>query len=116
MDKRRIVLILFVAFAVTLFSSFASAEDQKASGNEGLKIVDVVVVKPISAGVSFLSTVVYIGTFPFTFLAGQSERAEEVLVQAPWRFTHARALGEIKRYRDEVPEIGPPSLSKPSTY
>ena len=116
MDRRWIVFILFVTLTLTLFSPAASAQDQKASGNLGLKVLDAIFVRPISAGVSCLSTALYIGTFPVTYLMGESERSEKVLVESPWRFTHARALGEINRYRDEVPEIGPPSLSKPSTY
>jgi hypothetical protein len=115
MEKRWIAMVLVVV-ALTFISSPARSEDLKEQGNVALQVLDAAVVRPISAGLSFLSTLVYIGTFPLTFAAGQSDRAEEILVEAPSRFAHARAYGKINRYNDEVPEIGPPGLSKPSTY
>jgi|GEM_PF-5096014 hypothetical protein len=119
MGKRslHLMLCMIILTSVTgsLFASIASAQDQE-SRNLGLEILDALVVRPISAGVSCLATALYLGTFPVTYIAGESKEAEKNLVEKPWRFTHGRALGEIDRYRDEVSEIGGPSLSKPSTY
>ena len=116
MDKRQIVSIVLIVLTLTFFSSFASAQELGRPETVPFKILDLIIVRPISAGVSCLTTALYLGTFPLTYVAGESEQSEKILVEAPWKFTHERALGELIRYRDDVPEIGPPDLSKPSTY
>lgn len=115
MKRGSLLVVCMFFFTMATGIPFASAQDDN-SGNVGLEILDALVVRPISAGVSCLTTALYLGTFPITYLAGESKEAEKNLVEKPWRFTHSRALGEIDRYRDEVSEIGGPSLSKPSTY
>lgn len=111
-----VVLTVLSAGVVGMgFPQAASAQGEDGE-NVGLRIIDALVLRPLSAGASCLATTVYLGTFPFTYVAGASKEAEKNPVEKPWRFTHGRSLGEIDRYRDDISETGGPSLSKPSTY
>jgi hypothetical protein len=98
---KKLSAILTITLALTLLHSFALAEEPGPS--VGLKVVDLVVIRPISAGVATVSTAFFIATSPLTFIFGVSEPAARVLVEAPWRFTGARYLGEFEHYKDGKP-------------
>lgn len=101
---KKIGIFILVSLLFTLFSSFALAEElSHLQPTGGMKILDLVVVRPLSICVSTLSTAFYIVTVPITFPAGVSEPAARILVEAPWRYTGARYLGEFDRYKDGYP-------------
>ncbi len=93
--------ILAITLTLTLFHSIALAEESDPS--LGLKVVDLVVIRPVSAGVATISTAFFIATSPLTFIFGVSEPAARVLVEAPWRFTGVRYLGDFEHYKDGKP-------------
>jgi len=103
MNRKRITAILTATLILTLFCSLAMAQDTKQGPPVGLKIVDLIILRPISAGVATISTAFFIATSPLTFVIGVSEPSARVLVEAPWRFTGGRFLGDFKHYKDGKP-------------
>jgi len=102
------IKILKMAVLVTMFlivsSSYVLAYDlENTEPSVATKILDLSIVRPISIVVSIASTAFCVGTLPFTFPAGVSEPAARIFVEAPWRFTNARYLGEFNHYKDEKP-------------
>lgn len=92
--------ILLTIVALFLFSSFGFAQDLRENSSVGIKILDLIIVRPISAGVACASTIFYIGTSPLTYSIGVGEPSARILVEAPWRFTAARYLGDFDHYKD----------------
>ncbi len=100
-----IVKILVIALCISIpFSSFVFAEDmEREEPTAGMKALDLFVVRPLSIVGSTASTAFYIVTVPITFPSGLSERAARILVEAPWRYTGMRYLGDFKHYKDGNP-------------
>jgi len=101
----RIVKILTMILCLfILFPSLALALDLECEQpTVGMKVLDLLVVRPVSIVVSAASTAIHIVTVPITFPAGVSEPAARILVEAPWRFTGMRCLGHFNRYKDGNP-------------
>jgi hypothetical protein len=101
---KSIKIMILVAMIIILSSPFALAGDvQQNRPTAAMKILDLIIVRPLSIPVSVASTGLYLATIPITFPAGVSEHAARALVEAPWRFTNARCLGEFNRYKDCKP-------------
>jgi len=100
-----IVKILVIALCISIsFSSSVFADDmEREEPTVGMKALDLLVVRPLSIVVSTASTVFYIITVPITFPSGLSEPAARILVEAPWRYTGMRCLGDFKHYKDGNP-------------
>jgi len=99
---KKISFSILIAMVIALSSPVAHGEEAGQS-NVGMKILDLILVRPISIVVSTASTAIYLATVPITFPAGVSEPAARALVEAPWRYTGARYLGEFDRYKDGNP-------------
>lgn len=102
------IKVLKMAVLVTMFlivsSSYVLAYDlENTEPSVAIKILDLSIVRPISMVVSIVSTAFCVGTLPLTFPVGVSEPAARIFVEAPWRFTNARYLGEFNHYKDEKP-------------
>ncbi len=69
-----------------------------------VKILDLLIVRPVSAGVATITTAFTIVTCPVAAMFGVGEAEARVLVEAPWRFTGMRPLGDFSgRYKDNRP-------------
>ncbi|MDI7258534.1 MAG: hypothetical protein QME90_01285 [Thermodesulfobacteriota bacterium] len=99
---KKISISILIAMVIALSSPVAYGEEV-GQVTVGMKILDLIVVRPISIVVSTASTAIYLATVPITFPAGVSEPAARALVEAPWRFTGARYLGEFDHYKDGNP-------------
>ena len=87
-----------------LFSSAAFADGmEREQPTTGKKVLDLLVVRPLSIVGSTLSTAFFLVTVPITFPSGVSEPAARILVEAPWRDTGMRYLGDFKHYKDGNP-------------
>ena len=69
----------------------------------GLVVLDLLVVRPFCVAGSIASTAFCIATMPGAFLCGVGEQSARIFVEAPWRFTAGRPLGEFNTYRDGKP-------------
>ena len=101
----RICKTLVMALSILiLFSSGAFADGmEREQPTAGMKVLDLLVVRPLSIVGSTLTTAFYLVTVPITFPSGVSEPAARILVEAPWRYTGMRYLGDFKHYKDGNP-------------
>jgi hypothetical protein len=97
--------ILLMALSILiLFCSAAFADGmEREQPTTGKKVLDLLVVRPLSIVGSTLSTAFYLVTVPITFPSGVSEQAARILVEAPWRYTGMRYLGDFRYYKDGNP-------------
>ncbi len=108
MNKLKSVILMIALTGIFFIPGISIAQEMEAmpSQNEpsaGLVIVDLLLVRPVSVVGSVCSTAVSIATMPIAFLCGVGEQSARVLVEAPWRFTTGRPLGEFNTYRDGRP-------------
>ena len=66
----------------------------------GLKLVDVLLVRPPMMVASITANLFFLGTLPLTWPIGVSEQCAYLFVIAPWRFTAARFPGDFGAYVD----------------
>jgi hypothetical protein len=101
---KSIKIMILVTMIIILSSPFALAGDGRRTPPSGaMKVLDLLIIRPLSIPVSAASTGLFLGTLPITFTIGVSEYAARALVEAPWRFTNARCLGEFNHYKDCKP-------------
>ena len=88
--------MLIVAILTLPLGSAALAQDYfEAEEREGgAMIYDLVIVRPIAAGATVVSTIAYVLSLPFSALGGNTEEATEKLVKEPFEYTFQRPLGE----------------------
>lgn len=72
----------------------------------GIKIVDILLVRPLCVIGSTISTVTFIAISPLASLIGVGEETARYMVEAPWRFTSFRYVGQFNHYKDEQPIMG----------
>ena len=94
----RILICAVLTIAMLLAAPAAMAEPDDAP--VGMKILDLVLVRPTSFVISLVSTGVFIGSLPLTFPIGVSYDLGTYMVTVPWRYTAARHYGNFSDYRD----------------
>lgn len=107
--------LLIAAACLLMIPSFAFAQESAPQAppaqavqtdgepTTGAVVADVLLVRPFSMIGSIVSTAVGIGLMPIAFLTGTGEQLARITIEAPWRFTVARPLGEYDKYRDGKP-------------
>jgi hypothetical protein len=103
MNSKRLISILVFFAILTLFSSSVLAQELRETPPVGLKILDIIVIRPISASVACATTAFCVGTMPLAFVTGVGEQSARFLIEAPWRFTAGRYLGDFHHYKDGKP-------------
>ncbi len=103
MNSKRLVSILAVVAILTLFSSSVFAQEVRQNPSVGIKVLDILVVRPVSACVAATTTAFCVGTMPVAYIIGIGEPSARILIEAPWRFTAARYLGDFHNYKDGKP-------------
>ena len=97
------ILVIILCVSIPFSSSVFADDTELEQPTAGMKVLDLLAVRPLSIVVSTASTAFYIVTVPFTFPSGVSEPAARILVEAPWRYTGMRYLGDFKHYKDGNP-------------
>ena len=91
---------LVLCLALLAAAAPASARvDEWSSANPAAQVADAVLLRPVMVGVSLVTTALFLGTSPLTFLMDADEEAGDVLVHAPWWFTSGRDLGRFDQPR-----------------
>jgi len=103
MNSKRLISVLAFLAILTLFSSSVLAQELRENPPVGMKILDLIVVRPISAVVACASTAFCAGTMPLAYVIGVGEQSARVLIEAPWRYTGGRYLGDFYHYKDGKP-------------
>ncbi|WAC07935.1 MAG: hypothetical protein OS130_01680 [Thermodesulfobacteriota bacterium] len=93
--NKRLCVILTVVFIFT-FTCSVMAEEPSV----GSKIVDLFLVRPISLVGATVSTGAYLVMSVPLAIMGGAETASTIMVDAPWRFTNQRYLGDFSHYKD----------------
>ena len=94
--KTLMTCLLIIALMVSPFS--ALAETVKATPEQG-KIspeamsIDIIAARPLGLAATVLGTVVFVVSWPFSALGGNSEEAWDTLVVNPAQYTFQRPLG-----------------------
>jgi hypothetical protein len=89
-----------------VLSVFALARETRATTHEWVEpawseqLADAVLVRPLAMLGALASTGVFVATLPLTFPMGIGDDCAHVLMEAPWRFTAGRVLGDLRRYND----------------
>jgi len=96
MKHLRLLTLSLALIAAT--SAPAAAVYNPETSNPGAAVADAVLVRPVMLGVSLVTTALYLGTLPITFLTDTDEEAGCALMRAPWWFTSGRNLGEFEPY------------------
>ena len=102
-----IILIFALACPVMAETGPQSGGQAKQEGPSlGLKILDVALVRPFCVVGSTISTAAYLFISPLAWLMGLGEPSARAMVEAPWRFTASRYVGQFNHYTDEQPPTG----------
>jgi hypothetical protein len=94
------ILLALPGQAAALPGQAAPSPGKVLFSNFGMKLVDVLLVRPPMLGASLASSAFWLGTLPITFPTGVSDEALSLFVIAPWRFTVARYPGRFNSYED----------------
>ena len=98
------ILVMALSISILFSSSVAFADGmEREQPTTGMKALDLFLVRPLCIVGSTLSTAFYLATVPISFPSGVSEPAARILVEAPWRYTGMRYLGDFKHYKDGNP-------------
>ncbi|GAB6192495.1 hypothetical protein [Desulfocastanea catecholica] len=98
--KTLMTCFLIVALLVSPFS--ALAETGKPTPEQG-KIspeamsIDIIAARPLGLAATVLGTVVFVVSWPFSALGGNSEQAWDTLVVSPAQYTFQRPLGDFNQ-------------------
>ena len=111
---KKILIIIFTLLFICVFECQSSEQTEPQSGNAatqegpsvGAQIADVAVVRPVCLVGSTISTAAYLVISPIVFLMGLGEPTARAMVEAPWRFTASRNVGEFNHYKDNRPATG----------
>ncbi len=98
-----ILAILAIVAILGLFSSSVLAQEIRQNPPAGLKVLDVLIVRPVSGLVACATTAFCVGTMPLAYVWGIGEPSARILIEAPWRFTAGRYLGDFYHYKDGKP-------------
>lgn len=59
--------------------------------------IDIIAARPLGLAATVLGTVVFVVSWPFSALGGNSEAAWDTLVVSPARYTFQRPLGDFNQ-------------------
>jgi hypothetical protein len=90
-----------VALAILVWlGPLSAAAAGRQDPHWSMKALDIAIARPVSLAVSSVSTGLFFGTLPLTFLIGVGDESTYVLLFAPWRYTAARYVGDFAEYKD----------------
>lgn len=95
MNSKRLISIFVFFVILTLFPSSVLAQELRENPPVGLKILDLIVVRPISASVACASTAFCVGTMPLAFVTGVGEQSARFLIEAALEIYRGKILGRF---------------------
>jgi hypothetical protein len=100
LNYRKTSMACLLIFALMVFPLAALAEKVEKTPEQG-KIspeamsIDIVATRPLGLAATVLGTVVFVVSWPFSALGGNSEEAWNTLVVSPAEYTFQRPLGDF---------------------
>ncbi len=95
--KKLVSYLLLISLGLCpVFTSAATVEmtPNKTKDNSGGMIVDIVAARPLGLVATVGGTLVFLVSWPFSALGGNSDEAWDSLVVSPAKYTFQRPLGE----------------------
>ena len=102
--KTFVICFLIVALLVSPLSALSEVEvgNTAAKGNSAeMMTVDLVAARPIGLVAMVGGALVFLVSWPFSALGGNSDEAWQALVRSPAEYTFKRPLGEFEGSRDD---------------
>jgi hypothetical protein len=93
----RIAVGVIIALIVCLpgAAAFADQYTEREKPTGGMMMWDALVMRPIGIVGTALGSVVWVVSYPFAYLGGNTDESTEALVQEPFEWTFQRPLGEF---------------------
>jgi hypothetical protein len=88
-----LMAVLVIGPLVPAVSAAEQMEREKPSG--GMMMWDTLAMRPIGICATVIGSAVWLVSYPFAYLGGNTDAATEALVQAPYEWTFERPLGEF---------------------
>ncbi|CAB1056270.1 hypothetical protein D1BOALGB6SA_1006 [Olavius sp. associated proteobacterium Delta 1] len=95
--KKTLVLVMVASLLTIPFCSTVMAQEyfETEDPSGGAMMFDLCVVRPVGIVATALGTVVFVISWPFSALGGNSDVAGQKLVKEPATYTFVRPLGEF---------------------
>lgn len=91
-----ITLLMAVLVIGPLVPAAPAAEQmEKEKPTGGMMMWDTLAMRPIGICATAIGSVVWLVSYPFALLGGNTEESTEALVRAPYEWTFERPLGEF---------------------
>ncbi len=98
--KIKIIAMFFLM--IFLFAPVVATAQESMPPSSGAVVGDLF-MRPFTAAGSIVTTSFGMATMPLAFIMGVGEQWARITIEAPWRFTVARPLGEFNSYYDGNP-------------
>ncbi len=86
---KKVILIGMIVSIFIAVPAFAESADDYGM------MVDVLAVRPVSLAATVFGTAVFIVALPFAIISGSVESVGRTLVEAPFRYTFTRPIGDF---------------------
>jgi hypothetical protein len=101
--KTLVMFFLIVALLVSPLSALSEMEQQRTGAKENsaeMMAVDLIAARPIGLVATVGGALVFLVSWPFSALGGNSDEAWQTLVVSPAEYTFKRPLGEFEDAHD----------------
>ena len=100
--KTLMTCLLIIALMLSPLSALAETVEKKAEQEKGqispeAMSIDLIAARPVGFAATLLGTVVFVVSWPFSALGGNSEEAWDTLVVSPAEYTFQRPLGDFNQ-------------------
>jgi hypothetical protein len=98
--KTLMTCLLIIALMLSPLSALAETVEKKPKQQQGqispeAMSIDLIAARPVGLAATLLGTVVFVVSWPFSALGGNSEEAWDTLVVSPAQYTFQRPLGDF---------------------
>ncbi|MCU0561354.1 MAG: hypothetical protein MUD16_14320 [Desulfobacterales bacterium] len=95
--KLTTIMVLTAVLVMGPLAAAAPAAEQmeKEKPTGGMMMWDTFALRPIGICATAIGSVVWLVSYPFALLGGNTEEATDALVRAPYEWTFERPLGEF---------------------
>jgi hypothetical protein len=101
--KALMMCFLILALLISPLSALSEMEEQRTEAKENsaeMMTVDLIAARPIGLVATVGGALVFLVSWPFSALGGNSEQAWQTLVVSPAEYTFKRPLGEFEDFHD----------------
>jgi hypothetical protein len=90
-----VLISLLLAGPVGAAMTYTSQYPEREKPTGGEMMWDALVLRPVGIVATGVGSIVWLVSYPFAYLGGNTDESTEALVQAPFGWTFERPLGEF---------------------